>query len=68
MDKMIDLESRIAFQEDVIEVLGKRVAQQEQDLQAMQLQIKHLHQKMKLMIEEAAAQGGIADDGPPPHY
>ncbi|VUD69016.1 Protein SlyX [Thalassocella blandensis] len=67
MDKVEDLETRMAFQEDLIETLSKQIAEQQRDITMLQVQLQHLHGKFKHLSEEFESQGQM-DDKPPPHY
>ncbi len=63
MEKTIeDLQSRLVFQEDMIESLNKRIVDQQVELDEIRIQLKHLNEKMKSMLESNTA------DARPPHY
>lgn len=60
-DRIAELESRIAFQEEAIDKLSDIVARQETDLERLTRMIQILNSEIK--------SGGIEDsDQPPPHY
>ncbi|MFT7561210.1 MAG: putative coiled-coil protein SlyX [Flavobacteriales bacterium] len=66
--RIIDLENRITFMEDYINKLNDRVASQDEELLAMTIQMRHLHQRV-----EGAGEGSSGPDiNPaqeiPPHY
>ncbi|MFL0810681.1 MAG: SlyX family protein [Agarilytica sp.] len=65
-EKVIELESRLAFQEDMLEGLNKHIASQENEIIVLHRQLQHLNSKIK-SLENAV---GEADDEnvPPPHY
>ena len=64
--KIIDLESRLAFQEDLLAAMNKRVSDQDQEIAKLQLQLKHLNEKITAASEEAGSLSAV--DQKPPHY
>lgn len=60
-----DLQSRLAFQEDAIDILNKTVAQQSDKLSLLQQQVKYLHGQLKQIQELQKEQG---QHEVPPHY
>lgn len=66
MDKIVDLESRLAFQEDLINSLNQQVALQQKDIQQLQLHLQHLNQKINILKDAQAEQQH--HDERPPHY
>ncbi|VVE30532.1 SlyX family protein [Pandoraea terrigena] len=64
--RVVDLEVKTAFQEDLLETLNNIVTRQAQQLDLLQKQIKALYQQM-----QSHGQGG-SDGNPrheiPPHY
>lgn len=67
LEKMTDLETRLAFQEDLIESLSQQIAEQQRDINTLQIQLHHLNGKFKTLSDEMEAQSQM-DDKPPPHY
>lgn len=65
-DQIIQLESKIAFQEDTIEILNQMVTQQQFDLDKLQAQIKLLTNKIKGVEPSLIALPH--EETPPPHY
>lgn len=65
-DHLIDLQSRLAFQEEAIEALNQAVNRQQQLLDKQTEQIKHLQQLMAELKPSPTAQTGF--DEKPPHY
>ena len=65
-EKVIDLESRIAFQEDVIQQLSDQLAEQQNNMHILTIQLKHLSDQVKA----GHFSDGGEDDGSdiPPHY
>ncbi|HSX71321.1 SlyX family protein [Pseudomonas subflava] len=63
--RIIELESRLAFQDDTIAALNDVVVEQQRAIERLQLQVAVLARRQ----EEMAGQFGIAEDeAPPPHY
>jgi len=62
-----DLQSRLAFQEDMLHGLNERVAAQEKDIDALRIQLQHLYKKMK-SLESSWEQENAGDEKLPPHY
>jgi len=64
-DRVTELESRLAFQDDTIQALNDIVAEQQRMLDRLQLQVVALARRQ----EEMHGQFGIEEDEtPPPHY
>lgn len=63
--RVVDLETRLAFQDDTIAALNDVVVEQQRVIEWMQLQIRELARRQ----EEGANQFGLAEgEAPPPHY
>ncbi|MDH0895106.1 MULTISPECIES: SlyX family protein [unclassified Pseudomonas] len=63
--RVIELESRQAFQDDTIAALNDVVVEQQQVIERLRLQVAALARRQ----EEIQGQFGIAEDeAPPPHY
>ncbi|MFR0672417.1 SlyX family protein [Enterobacterales bacterium AW_CKDN230030176-1A_HGKHYDSX7] len=63
--RMVDLESRQAFQDDTLQALNDVVVEQARALERLQLQMAELLRRH----EELSNQFGIGEeDAPPPHY
>jgi len=65
--KISDLEARLAFQEDYLSAMNKRIAEQDQEIAKLQLQLQHLNDKMRLASDTTEHASPSADDRPP-HY
>lgn len=64
-ERINDLQSRLAFQDDTIQALNDALVAQQRVLERLQLQVELLARRQ----EEANAQFGLAEnDAPPPHY
>ncbi|MCB1859484.1 MAG: SlyX family protein [Gammaproteobacteria bacterium] len=62
-DDIIELQTRLAFQEDTITELSDILARQQVELERMQSNIDLLQQQIQHMI-----QGTLAEESSPPHY
>ncbi len=65
-DRIIELESRQAFQEESIQSLEKMIRQQQQIIDRLQLDVEELHQRLKSAA--ISPLDGTAVEPPPPHY
>ncbi|WP_152221555.1 SlyX family protein [Pseudomonas sp. SCB32] len=64
-DRVADLESRLAFQDDALQTLSDVVYDQERVIERLRLQMQALIKR----LEDLQGQVGVADDeAPPPHY
>lgn len=63
--RVIELESRLAFQDDTIATLNDVVVEQQRAIERLQLQVAALARRQ----EEMVGQFGIGEgEAPPPHY
>ncbi|WP_417701223.1 SlyX family protein [Pseudomonas sp.] len=63
--RIMELESRLAFQDDTIQALSDELVEQNRRIERMQLQLTVLARRQ----EELSGQADIAEDeAPPPHY
>jgi len=63
--RIMELESRLAFQDDTIQALSDELVEQNRRIERMQLQLTVLARRQ----EELSGQEGIAEDeAPQPHY
>ena len=65
-DKITDLETRLAYQEDLLETLEKRVIEQETELSKFQLLLHHVNEKVKNLQQSDS--GIDTGNEVPPHY
>lgn len=64
-ERVADLESRLAFQDDAMQTLSDVVYEQERAIERLRLQMQVLIKR----LEELQGEVGVADDeAPPPHY
>lgn len=68
VNRLDDLESRLAFQDDLIENLNEVVARQDQDLARLTLQLKALASKLSDISEAGDGPASPVDYEVPPHY
>ncbi len=64
--RLIELETKLAFQETTLNELNDIVTAQQEKIDILQEAIQTLHLRMKAMSEEAVRDP--ADEPPPPHY
>ncbi|MBZ9783454.1 SlyX family protein [Pseudomonas sp. REP124] len=64
-DRVTDLESQLAFQDDTIQALNDVLATQQREVERLQLQMAAL---LKRQEEMAGRFESFEDEAPPPHY
>lgn len=64
--RLNDLESRVAFQDDLLETLNAIVAEQQNQIDLMQRQIGMLYDQLKSLSPTEIAMGNEQER--PPHY
>lgn len=62
------LESRLTFQDDLIESLNEIVVRQDRDLARLELRVKSLGDKLNDLGEIASVAGSSHGHEEPPHY
>lgn len=63
---IIDLQTRLAFQEDTMQQLNQTVAAQQQQIDKLQVAVKFLIQQLRSLSPDEAPQGDAPEI--PPHY
>ena len=63
-----ELESRLAFQDDLIESLNDVVTRQDRDLAMLTLRLQELASKINEIGDASAAASPSPDSEVPPHY
>ncbi|MCV9920658.1 MULTISPECIES: SlyX family protein [Pseudomonas] len=63
--QIIDLETRMAFQDDTIQALNDVVVEQGRVIDRLQLQIAELIKRYEEMVGQYGSEG---EEAPPPHY
>ena len=64
--RIIELETKLAYQEDTIEQLNQIVTNQQNELTVLTLSLQKLHDQVKQMAPSNLA--SIDQEAPPPHY
>jgi SlyX protein len=64
-EEIIDIQSRLAFQEDALTELNRVAARQQQEIRELKKAIKEMKEGLKSV---AAALPGHGKEEPPPHY
>ncbi|MDP2057220.1 MAG: SlyX family protein [Thiobacillus sp.] len=62
--RLTELETKLAFAEDLLETLNQTVIRQQAQLDSMQQQLRLLHQQLQALPDEART----PRDDIPPHY
>lgn len=63
-----DLETRVAYFEDLLASLDKKIVEQDREIIALQLQLRHLNEKFEGLSNEMGAAEGDPGQELPPHY
>lgn len=66
--RLEELESRAAFQDDLIESLNAVVARQDRDIAELRRRVQALENKLADLAEAASLSGGVPGHEVPPHY
>ncbi|MCA1804819.1 MAG: SlyX family protein [Xanthomonadaceae bacterium] len=64
--RLIELESRLSFQEHTLQELNDVVAAQQQELTAQRLALQELDRRLRALTLPPLA--GAGEETPPPHY
>ncbi|PTQ89692.1 SlyX family protein [Agitococcus lubricus] len=64
--RIIDLEIKQAFQEELLDTLNRIVIEQQQQITLLQAQVKLVYQQLKSLQPSNIALS--TEDAPPPHY
>ncbi|MDO9453265.1 MAG: SlyX family protein [Stagnimonas sp.] len=66
--RFIDLETKLAYQEDAAHQLSDVVARQQQQIDALEAALRALIERVnRLNVQEGETKGSLADEVPP-HY
>ncbi len=65
-DRIEELETRLSFQENVLQTMSDEMAKQQQQLELLMLEIKRLNKALEMASSGSSA--NQADEPPPPHY
>jgi SlyX protein len=66
-DRIIELEIKAAYQEDLLQDLNKIVGQQQQQIDRLEATCKLLNERIKSLSAETGGSGENVDEVPP-HY
>lgn len=67
-DQLIDLQTRVAYQEETLEQLNQVITQQDADIIQLKQQIRLLAQRMEDSLRTQGQGGEGSSDERPPHY
>jgi SlyX protein len=65
-NRLIELETRLAFQDHTLQELNTVIVRQQQEIAALTREIENLKAQFKTLAPELVASRG--DEPPPPHY
>lgn len=65
-DRLIELETRLAFQDHVVQELNDVVVRQQREIEGLRRDIEILRNQMKTLAPSLVE--NRADEAPPPHY
>jgi len=68
LSRLEELESRVAFQDDLIESLNAVVARQDRELVDLARRVKDLEARLADLSEQASLPGESGGHEVPPHY
>lgn len=63
--RLSEIEVKLSFNEDLLEELNRTVARQQQQIAALEQQVRDLRLQLQRSLP---ADPAAPDDGPPPHY
>ena len=66
--RLEELESRLAFQDELIENLNGVVARQDREIQDLRAKLKVLAERFRDLSDAASAPGSSPEHEVPPHY
>jgi SlyX protein len=66
-NRVVELETRQAFQDDAVQALSDVVAQQQRMLERLELQVAALIKRQDELLGQLGG-GGAEEEPPPPHY
>jgi SlyX protein len=66
-DELIELQSKLAFQEQTLNELNNALLSQQQQIDRLHMQIKSYEERLS-EVENASPSNGQGQDEKPPHY
>ncbi len=67
-DRITELQIKLSLMEDLVEELNRTVFRQQQQIDLLQAQLRHLYGQLKAGVEMAEAAPRNPKDEIPPHY
>lgn len=67
-EQLIDLQTRVAYQEDTLEQLNQVITQQDADIVQLKQQVRLLAQRLEDAVRSQSQAGAPGQDEKPPHY
>ncbi|HEY8941102.1 MAG TPA: SlyX family protein [Cellvibrio sp.] len=67
-EQLIDLQTRVAYQEDTLEQLNRVITQQDADIIQLKQQIRILAQRLEDSLRTQGQEGELIQEERPPHY
>lgn len=67
-DRLVNIETKIAFQEDTVEELNKVIYQQQQQLERLEAICASLVNHIRDLRETISENPAVAENEKPPHY
>jgi SlyX protein len=67
-EQLIDLQTRVAYQEDTLEQLNQVITQQDAEIVQLKQQIRILAQRLEDSLRTQGQGGEQIQDDRPPHY
>ncbi len=67
LDELIELQSKLAFQEQTLNELNSALVSQQQQIDRLHMQIKSYEERLS-EVEDAVPLNGQGQDEKPPHY
>jgi SlyX protein len=65
-NRLVELETRLAFQDDALQALNAVVVRQQQEIAALAYAVEDFKSQLRAMAPASVA--SRADEPPPPHY
>ncbi|EGV52874.1 SlyX [Candidatus Endoriftia persephone str. Guaymas] len=65
-EALIDLQTRVAFQEESIQALNRALLDQQQVINALQAELETVHQRLRALTPSPLESDAV--EPPPPHY
>lgn len=66
LDRIAELESRLAFQDDTVDHLNKVVVEQDQRIARLEMLLRRTREQVEMLLPLMHAAPG--EEPPPPHY